>query len=128
MVFAVGLTLLLAGLSTIPGGVESDDSRFVWTVAVTPKLLQKSMHVVLYGMLAAAWIWVLEGITSTRRAIAAAALIAIVFGAAMEVWQTSVPGRYGTLLDVLLNTLGVVAGVTVLSFRQRRQRARLGRP
>lgn len=119
-----GFTLLLAALSTVPGVAASDDSGFVWTVAVTPKLLQKSMHVVLYGMLTAAWAWMLDGRASTRCAIAAAALIAIGFGAAMEVWQTNVPGRYGTLLDVLLNTLGVLAGVAILSIREARQRAR----
>lgn len=125
LLVAGGFTLLLGVLSTVPGTGAPDDTGFVWTVAVTPKLLQKSMHVVLYGVLTALWAWTLDGLVPRSRAIAAAAVIAFGFGAAMEVYQMNVPGRYGTLVDVLLNTAGVVAAAVVLRAWRGMRRASL---
>ena len=45
-----------------------------------------------------------------------ALIIAVAFGAVMEWCQTKVPGRYGTVYDVVLNTAGAVLGLLVAVF------------
>jgi VanZ family protein len=39
--------------------------------------------------------------------------LAVVFGALMEALQAFIPGRYGTLYDVMLNALGAGAGLII---------------
>jgi len=109
------VTLLLVGavivLSVIPGHARSGDSAFVWLVAVTPAPLQKLMHFVIYAGLAWLWAWTLEGITHRWLRLAIAFVLTVGLGATLEWYQTRVPGRFGTLLDVLLNTAGAIAGL-----------------
>ncbi|WP_405240429.1 VanZ family protein [Lentisalinibacter orientalis] len=105
------LTLLLLVLSLIPGRAEPGDSVFVWAVAMTPTALQKLMHLLLYALLAFLWAWTLEALESVRVRFAVAAVLAASFGAAMELAQTYVPGRFGTLADVLLNGAGALLGL-----------------
>jgi hypothetical protein len=39
-----------------------------------------------------------------------------VLGVVLEWYQTTVPGRYGTITDILLNTVGIVAGLVIALF------------
>lgn len=111
-------------LSAIPGTERAGDSSFVWIVAMTPRLWQKLLHVVFYGALTCLWIWSLAGLAGPRTRWAAATLIAVVFGAAMEWYQLGVPGRFATSGDVLLNAVGAVCGLlAAVTFR-----ALIGRP
>jgi len=105
------LTILLLVLSLIPGRAEPGDSVFVWAVAMTPTLLQKLMHLLLYAVLAFLWAWTLEALESVRVRFVVAALLAVSFGAVMELAQTYVPGRFGTLTDALLNGAGAALGL-----------------
>ena len=88
-------------MSTIPGEVH-----FIWLVAETPTLIQKILHILLYALLAVLLMCTLEGIQSNTRRLLAAFVIAVTFGALMEWGQTKVPGRYGSLYDIALNTAG----------------------
>ena len=105
------LTLLLLALSLIPGRAEPGDSVFVWAVALTPTPLQKLMHLLLYALLAFLWAWTLEALESVKVRFAVAALLAASFGVVMELAQTYVPGRFGTLTDALLNGAGAALGL-----------------
>jgi VanZ family protein len=114
------ITLCFMGLLTvasiIPGRVQPGDSVFVWLVAKTPTLLQKSLHVCLYATLVVLWAWTLDAIQSKSQRLVIAVTIAVCFGAAMEWFQTKVPGRYGTLADVILNAAGALLGVVAAFF------------
>ncbi len=103
----------LLALSIIPGRAEPGDSIFVWAVAATPTALQKTMHVVLYAALAFLWAWTLGAVQSVPARILAAFVVTAGFGAGMEWAQTSIPGRFGTLTDALLNACGALIGLLV---------------
>ena len=114
------VTLLLVAaivtLSIVPGRHQPGDSAFVWLVSVTPTLLQKFLHIVAYATLALLWMWTLERISSVPLRFALVLSITVTMGAVLEWYQTSVPGRFGTLTDVLLNALGSIAGVIAAVF------------
>ncbi|MEX2495306.1 MAG: VanZ family protein [Woeseia sp.] len=109
------LTLLFMGLllalSVVPGRAQQGDSAFVWFVAATPAPVQKVMHLVLYALLAFLWAWTLSAVESLAVRLAASLIIAIAWGALLEWSQTRIPGRFGTLMDALLNAAGALLGI-----------------
>ena len=110
-------------LSTIPGHTRYEDSNFVWLVAATPVGLQKSLHVLVYAALSILWIWALEKLDPRWLRLATALLLATAFGAALEWAQTMVPGRYGTLSDVILNAFGAILGLALAVWFSRTRNA-----
>jgi len=112
-----GVTLVFAGLivalSVTPGIARPGDNAFVWIVVNTPEPLQKLMHVAVYAALALLWIWTLESVESRTLRVALAFLATIGLGAALEWYQTQVPGRFGSLFDVALNALGAIVGLAL---------------
>jgi hypothetical protein len=102
---------LLVGVSIVPGRAQPGDSVFVFIVAKTPTAIQKLLHLSMYALLTLMWVWTLEAIQSRPTRLLIAALIAVIFGASMEWYQTRVPGRFGTIVDVALNAAGAVLGL-----------------
>ena len=102
--------------SLIPGHHKPGDSVFIWMVANTPTLIQKILHVCLYGVLALLLVWTLDGIQSRTYRLLIALIIAVAFGAVMEWCQTKVPGRFGTVYDVALNVAGAALGLLAAVF------------
>ena len=107
---------LLMLVSLIPGHPKPGNSAFIWLVANTPTLLQKILHVCLYGVLALLLVWALDGIQSKTYRFLIALIIAVVFGAVMEWCQTKVPGRFGNVYDVALNSVGAAFGLLAAVF------------
>ena len=107
----MSLVVAIIALSVFPGHARSGDSVFVWLVAATPAPLQKLMHFLIYAGLAWLWAWTLEGVAPRWLRLAIAFVITVGLGATLEWYQTRVPGRFGTLLDVLLNAAGAAAGL-----------------
>ena len=112
-----GITLIFAALivalSISPGIDRSGDNLFVWIIVRTPNLLQKIMHVATYAILAVLWMWTLESVESRIVRTALAIIATVGMGAVLEWHQTRVPGRFGTIFDVLLNTLGALVGLAM---------------
>ena len=109
----IGYLALLALVSLIPGPGKPGDSAFIRLVANTPTVIQKILHVGLYGVLTLLLAWTLDGIESETYRFLTAFIIAVAFGALMEWGQTKVPGRYATLYDVGLNAAGAVIGLLI---------------
>ena len=107
---------LLMLVSLIPGHPKPGDSAFIWLIANTPTLIQKVLHVCLYGVLALLLAWTLEGIQPRTYRFLIALIIAVAFGAVMEWCQTKVPGRFGTVYDVALNAVGAALGLLAAVF------------
>ena len=107
---------LLALASLIPGHYEPGDSRFVWLAEQTPTLLQKTLHICLYAVLAFLLVWTLEYIESKTIRYLASVVIAIAFGVLMEWGQTMVSGRFGGIVDVGLNSVGATLGLLIAIF------------
>ena len=104
---------LLTAVSVIPGRAQPGDSAFIWLVVKTPPLLQKVLHVCLYCVLTMLWIWTLDFIQSRPYRLAVAVIVAVSFGAVLEWYQTTVPGRFGTFYDAALNAGGAVLGLFI---------------
>ena len=109
----LALIAIIVALSVVPGRPQPGDSVFVWLVARIPSLVQTAMHVVCYAALAALVYWCLEPLGSRGWRAIAALFLALLLGAGLEWYQTQIPGRYGTFLDVVLNAIGAVAGLAV---------------
>jgi VanZ family protein len=111
------ITLLLLAaivtISVVPGRPQPGDSVFVWLVSVTPTSLQKLMHFITYAVLAMLLMWSFERINSTSHRIVLALAVTVTLGSFLEWYQTSVPGRFGTLADAVLNAIGATVGVVV---------------
>ena len=111
LIVTLVLVAAIVTLSIVPGRHQPGDSAFVWLVSVTPTLLQKLLHVVAYAVLTLLLVWSLEKLNSVPLRFASAFAVTVAMGAVLEWYQTSVPGRFGTLTDVLLNAAGSIVGV-----------------
>ncbi len=107
----LALAALIIGLSVTPGVARPDDNLFSWLYAATPPTAQKVLHIIVYGLLAFLWVWTLANIESMHLRLGISFLLTLGLGFALEWYQTRVPGRYGTLVDALLNTVGALLGV-----------------
>ena len=109
----LAMVVVVVVLSITPGVQSDSDSAFVWLVVNTATPVQKAMHVAIYMTLAVLWYWSLERVRS--RALRALLTISatVGLGAILEWHQTRVPGRFGTLMDIVLNAIGALAGVVL---------------
>jgi VanZ family protein len=110
----VFMTAILA-LSVVPSQPQPGDSAFIFLVAATPTLLQKTLHVCFYGTLALLWVFTVREAWGPTARLAGPFTIAVSYGAIMEVLQLFIPGRFATLYDVMLNALGATVGILVAS-------------
>jgi hypothetical protein len=111
IILTLSFMALLMLVSLSPGRPKPDDSAFIWLVAKTPTLIQKILHFSLYGVLVLLLVWSLESIESNTYRLLISFIIAVAFGAVMEWRQTKVPGRFGTVYDVVLNAAGAALGL-----------------
>jgi hypothetical protein len=98
-------------LSITPGKNQVGDSVFVWLVVNTPSVLQKCLHVACYAILAALFFWALAAVKSQLLRVLLVFVVVVSLGMILEFLQTRIPGRFGTLLDVLLNIFGTLIGI-----------------
>jgi len=101
--------LAILTLSSVPGSASSEHAIHLGWL---PSLLQNALHVPLYGLLVLLWIWATRDYTTHRRAkTAGITFLCISFAIVDELYQATVPGRYGSVSDVGLDTLGVCLSV-----------------
>ncbi len=108
---SLALTGVVVLLSLLPGYPAEDDAQLLLLVATVPSPLQNAMHFVLYGLLTLLWAAAFE--ERYKRPILWAAILAIGIGVLLEYAQLLVPGRYSSLLDIGLNTAGVLIGIVL---------------
>ena len=80
-------------------------------------VLRKLAHAVEYALLFLLWVRALRG----RHRVAAAAAIAVVYAVSDELHQTTVEGRVGSPVDVLIDATGVALAALALRVRRRRR-------
>ncbi|MEA3641429.1 MAG: VanZ family protein [Lamprobacter sp.] len=109
--FRVAVSLCLTAavilLSLLPGYPAEDDAKLLLIVASVPSVLQNTMHLVLYALLALCWAAAFE---PGQRPILWAAALVTALGILLESAQLLVPGRYASLWDIGLNSAGVLIG------------------
>ena len=104
-------------LSSIPG-IENG-GIFVFVVHLN-LILHNLLHIPLYGILQILWLRSLTRIGKKGFALISISFgITISYGIFDEFHQMFIPGRYGSLSDILLNVIGACIGTTLfLSFQR----------
>jgi glycopeptide antibiotics resistance protein len=106
-------------LSSIPGNIDPEDAAIYGIIAWTPPALQNLLHIPLFGILAWLWYRTLRcWFASPRVLLSSSFLLAAGYGAIDECHQLQVPGRYASLTDIALNTLGVLLVLCLLTWKR----------
>jgi len=106
-VLYMGLILVGASIPAENGEAGSHRLHFL----LLPSLLQNLVHIPAYGLLAFLWRWCLNAYVKARTAVVLALVLTIGFGIFQEWYQTFVPGRYGSVSDVVLDGIGAFMGL-----------------
>ena len=116
--------LMLMGLIFISSSIPMDKNANVpeFIISLDPTL-QNLLHIPVFGLLAFLW---LKSFTKhsilTPTKVIITLIITILFGCLDEFHQTFVPGRYGSLIDILLNFVGIFMGILFFSFYRSRKK------
>ena len=114
--------LILMGLIFISSSIPMDKNAEVpeFIISLNPTL-QNLLHIPIFGLLAFLSLKSFTKYTiSTYTKIIITLIITILFGCLDEFYQTFVPGRYGSLTDILLNIVGITTGTVIYFQLQRR--------
>lgn len=108
---------LIAVMSSIPGTQDGVPTF----LGLVPPTLQNLLHLPLFALLGYSWAQSLTRL-GTRAALAMliAAVVSFGWGVLDEWHQLYVPGRYGSLTDIVLDAAGVVSGLLVFGVRTAR--------
>jgi VanZ family protein len=105
------IMIVLYGLSSLPGLPLPDDPAHYALIRWVPPAAQNALHVPAYATLSLAWSWALRAwLRAPAATLAAGGAIASAYGVLDEWHQSFVPGRYASLVDVLLDVLGAALG------------------
>lgn len=116
LTMTIGYMTGIYWLSSIPGDIDPEDTGIQGIIAWTPPALQNLLHIPVFGMLAWLWYWSLSHwVRRARLLFSLSFLLAAGYGAIDEYRQLQVPGRYASLTDIALNTVGVVLVLWIIS-------------
>lgn len=117
----LGLMVAIFFVSSLPGAVGTAvDNPF----QLVPPALNNLLHIPAFGLLTLLWLRGVEALGIGPRArYFYAPLITLLFGVFDEWHQLSVPGRYGSILDVGFNLVGIIAALWLCSWAERRRGA-----
>ena len=107
-------------LSSVPGDQTAEGSAGALVQWITPAW-QNLLHVPLYAGLAASWLWALAHYPLRRPArLTVAFLLTVLWAILDETHQMAVPGRYASLTDLALNTIGATLAVAYSSLNAKK--------
>jgi len=112
-VLALGMTILIVYLSTIP------DLVILKSGSRTDQILSNLAHIPAYGILTILWIKSFNGTLANRNYIFVNMIILaglVFFSVSDEIHQSFVPGRIASIMDVGLDFGGILLGFGVLKF------------
>jgi VanZ family protein len=79
---------------------------------------QNLLHIPLFGGLTMAWIWALKVYPLRQHSLLMIAfLLTAVWGLLDEAHQATVPGRFGSISDMVLNVSGAVLAIAYVRLR-----------
>lgn len=117
MAVALAWMLALYLVATLPAQAPPPSLPPAATGWISWSLLNNILHVPAYLLLAWVLYFCVNGKTGPRMAVVVAVMIAAAYGGLMELMQISVPGRYASLTDMALNTIGATAGAVLAARR-----------
>ena len=98
----MAIIFILSSQSDIPGPPDP----------LLNRILKKSAHAIGYGMLAISYARALAH-SGVQQSISFALCFAMLYGISDEWHQTFVPNRFGSPLDVLIDTIGASVGLFI---------------
>ena len=102
------LMILIFISSSIPMDAGQDKLKFITVLTST---VQNILHIPIYGVLAYLWLNSFnKHSTAILKSVFLTLLITILYSLLDEFHQIFVPGRYGSLLDILFNLIGIACG------------------
>ena len=109
--------LLLLASSAIPMDRDIQGLQFIIDLKPT---IQNLLHIPAYTLLSILFLQIFQNykIDGWRRNVLVL-LGAGLIGILSEIIQIAVPGRYGGLMDIGLNFIGVIAGILIYSYVER---------
>lgn len=120
LVYRLSITLVFASvivaLSVAPGVEKPDDTVFSWLIVNTATPIQKAGHIVVYAILSLLSMWTLDFVESRFLRTLSGLVFVVGLGVVLEWHQLQVPGRFGTVSDVLLNSFGASLGLIFALF------------
>jgi hypothetical protein len=105
-ILPVAYTAVLFGLSSIPGTATGLDGSLARLLVWMPPAVQNLLHLPEYALLS--WLWSRAG---ARPWIAVT--LSGCYAIFEEIYQTTVPGRYGSWTDLALDAVGIALGIVV---------------
>jgi len=112
------LMVLIFVESSIPMDGGPGDIKFL--TDLNPDI-QNLLHIPLYACLSFLWVRAFSRLrVNSAKGVVLALFITILYGCLDEVHQTFVPGRYGGLMDIYLNTVGAVIGIVLFKLWKKR--------
>ena len=100
----------------MPGETDPENAPLSGLILWTPPAIQNLAQILLFGVLA--WLWyrsLSAWMKNGRLLFGSAFLLATGFGILDEWHQLYVPGRYASVTDIALNTLGAGFAVWLIS-------------
>ncbi|MFQ5560907.1 MAG: VanZ family protein [Nitrospinota bacterium] len=106
---SLGYMVVLFIISSFPDTAGSEN-----ILSSFPSVFQNMLHIPAFSVLTFLWFRVLkEYHYRDRNALSSAAGLAVLYGAGLELYQASVPGRFPSVIDLVLNLVGVVLFVSI---------------
>ncbi len=113
MVVPVAYMALLLIAASIPDDETLDERHFLWFLLLVGPTMMNLLHIPAYGLLAFFWRWTLDRYMGARAAAYTAFTLTMGFGLFQEWYQSMIPGRFASLMDVIFNTIGAGVGLWV---------------
>jgi len=115
LAYMLGLFLL----SSLPG--DSTDTPAETLLAWIPPNVQNLLHIPVFAGLTCCWFWALstDEQAEAGKTLQLSVFFALCYAAFDEFHQTMVPGRYGSLTDLLLDFIGIVAAAIFIKRRSK---------
>ncbi|MCB1667843.1 MAG: VanZ family protein [Porticoccaceae bacterium] len=101
---------ILFALSSIHGGASATPAEEL--LAWLPPGIQNLLHIPVWAGLTGCWVWALQ---RNHYPLLLAATFSVSYGIVDELYQRTVPGRYGSLTDLLFDTIGVIATLLLVA-------------
>jgi len=99
-------------LSSIPGNLSSN-SNPSFLLSLVPSSLQNLLHIPLFAGLTSCLLWALAPIKRQKQTYLIVLAVSLVFAVSDEVHQMYVPGRFGSMSDAILDSIGIVLSIFI---------------
>ena len=119
LLLPLAYTTAIFALSSIPDTAAPETGLERALQWMSPDL-QNLLHIPMFGGLAWCWHWGLRSwVRQEPWRLGAALALTLAYAVLDEVHQLSVPGRFGSITDIVLNAVGAVLVLAVVAARQR---------